>query len=551
MLEQSISCPHCGKKIPLTEALTHPIEEKLRKEFASETKKSEREYEAALEALKKEHAEGLVAERVAIEKTARKRVEDALAQDMKDLKSELAEKAKLLDEARKAESALRKREREIDERENTLKLETQRTLDKERAKIRDEAAAKAFGERQIELDDLKTQLEDRTKKLDEAQQRELVLRKREREIEERESTMKVAVQRTLDEERGKIRDEAAAKALGEHRIELDDLKAQLEERTKKLGVAQQQELALRKQQRELEERERSMNLELERRLDEERVKVREDALAKAAEQQHLRDREKDKQLEDMRKQIEDLKRKAEQGSQQAHGEVQELELEEVLRSNFRFDEIEPVAKGVRGADVLQRVCSSSGKSQGSILWESKRTKAWSDGWIQKLKDDQREAKADIGIIVSSVLPKGITHIGSIDGVWVTDFPSLVGLGTALRAGISQLAHMQGALDGKGEKMELIYKYLSGPEFRHRVEAIVEAFVTMKTDLDSEKRSMERTWAKREKQIQRVIHNTSGMYGDLQGLIGASLSPIPLLEMSPEEMTDQPENSEDQANEVPF
>lgn len=551
MLEQSISCPHCGKKIPLTEALTHPIEEKLRKEFASETKKSEREYEAALEALKKEHAEGLVAERVAIEKTARKRVEDALAQDMKDLKSELAEKAKLLDEARKAESALRKREREIDERENTLKLETQRTLDKERAKIRDEAAAKAFGERQIELDDLKTQLEDRTKKLDEAQQRELVLRKREREIEERESTMKVAVQRTLDEERGKIREEAAAKALGEHRIELDDLKAQLEERTKKLGVAQQQELALRKQQRELEERERSMNLELERRLDEERVKVREDALAKAAEQQHLRDREKDKQLEDMRKQIEDLKRKAEQGSQQAHGEVQELELEELLRSNFRFDEIEPVAKGVRGADVLQRVCSSSGKSQGSILWESKRTKAWSDGWIQKLKDDQREAKADIGIIVSSVLPKGITHIGAIEGVWVTDFPSLVGLGTALRAGISQLAHMQGALDGKGEKMELIYKYLSGPEFRHRVEAIVEAFVTMKTDLDSEKRSMERTWAKREKQIQRVIHNTSGMYGDLQGLIGTSLSPIPLLEMSPEEKTDQPESSEDQTNEVPF
>lgn len=551
MLEQSISCPHCGKKIPLTEALTHPIEEKLRKEFSSETKKSEREHEAAVEALKKEHAQELVGERVAIEKAARKRVEDALAQDMKDLKSELAEKAKLLDEARKEELALRKREREIDERENTLKLETQRTLDKERTRIREEAATKALGERQIELDDLKTQLEDRTKKLDEAQQRELVLRKREREIEERESTLKVEAQRTLDKERGKIRAEAAAKALGERQVELDDLKAQLQERTEKLGAAQQQELALRKQQRELEERERSMNLELERRLDEERVKVREDALAKAAEQQHLRDREKDKQLEDMRKQIEDLKRKAEQGSQQAHGEVQELELEDVLRSHFRFDEIEPVAKGVRGADVLQRVCSSSGKSHGSILWESKRTKAWSDGWIQKLRDDQREAKADIGIIVSSVLPKGIAHIGSIEGVWVTDFPSLVGLGTALRAGISQLAHMQGALDGKGEKMELIYKYLSGPEFRHRVEAIVEAFVAMKTDLDSEKRVMERTWAKREKQIQRVIHNTSGMYGDLQGLIGTSLSPIPLLEMAPEQTSAQPVNSVDPADEVPF
>ncbi len=550
MIEQSIACPHCGKKIPLTEALTHPIEEKLRKEFSSETKKSEREHEAAIEALKKEHEQGLVGERVAIEKAARKRVEDALAQDMKDLKSELAEKAKLLDEARKEELALRKREREIDERESTLKLETQRTLDKERAKIREEASAKALGEHQIELNDLKTQLEERTKKLDEAKQRELAVGKREREIEERESTLKVEAQRTLDKERTKIREEAAAKALGERQIELDDLKAQLEERTKKLGAAQQQELALRKQQRELEERERSMNLELERRLDEERTKVREEALAKSAEEHHLRDREKDKQLEDMRKQIEDLKRKAEQGSQQAHGEVQELELEEILRSNFRFDEIEPVAKGVRGADVLQRVCSSSGKPLGSILWESKRTKAWSDGWIQKLKDDQREAKADIGIIVSSILPKGIPHIGSIEGVWVTDVPSLVGLGTALRAGISQLAHVQDALAGKGEKMELIYKYLSGPEFRHRVEAIVEAFVTMKTDLDSEKRAMERTWAKREKQIQRVIHNTSGMYGDLQGLIGTSLAAIPSLEMSTEEKTDQVER-DDKSDEVPL
>lgn len=551
MIDQSILCPHCGKKIPLTEALTHPIEEKLRKEFSSETKKSEREHESAIEALKKEHEQKLAGERTAIEKTARKRVEDALAQDMKDLKAELAEKAKLLDEARKEELALRKREREIEERENSLKLETQRTLDKERAKIREEAAAQALGERQVELNDLKTQLEDRTKRLDAAQERELVLRKREREIDERESTLKVETQRTLDMERAKIRKEAAANALGERQIELDDLKAQLAERAKKLDAAQQQELVLRKQQRDLEERERSMNLELERKLDEERVKVRDAALAQAAEQQHLRDREKDKQLDDMRKQIEDLKRKAEQGSQQAHGEVQELELEDILRANFRFDEIEPVAKGVRGADVLQRVCSSSGKSQGSILWESKRTKAWSDGWIQKLKDDQREAKADIGIIVSSVLPKGITHIGSIEGVWVTDFPSLVGLGTALRAGISQLAHMQGALDGKGEKMELIYKYLSGPEFRHRVEAIVEAFVTMKTDLDSEKRAMERTWAKREKQIQRVIHNTSGMYGDLQGLIGSSLSPIPLLEMSPEEKTEVPESSEEKPGEVPF
>ena len=551
MIEQSIACPHCGQKIPLTEALTHPIEEKLRKEFDSETRKSERVHEAAIEALKKDQAQTLAGERAAIEKAARKRAEDAIGQDLKDVKAQLEEKAKLLEDARKLELALRKREREIEERESALKLEVQRTLDKERGKIREEAAAKALGERQFELTDLKTQLDEQSKQLDAAKQQELVLRKRERELQDRESALKLETQRTLDKERTKIREEAAAQALGERQIELNDIRTQLEERTKQLDAAQQQELGLRKRQRDLEERERSMNLKLDRKLDEERAKAREEAFSKAAEDHHLRDREKDKQLEDMRKQIEDLKRKAEQGSQQAHGEVQELELEEILRSNFRFDEIEPVAKGVRGGDVLQRVCSSSGKPHGSILWESKRTKAWSDGWIQKLKDDQREAKADIGIIVSSNLPKGINHIGCVEGVWVTDFPSLVGLGTALRAGISQLAHVQDAMAGKGEKMELIYRYLSGPEFRHRVEAIVEAFVAMKSDLDSEKRAMERTWAKREKQIQRVIHNTSGMYGDLQGLIGTSLAAIPSLEISSDEKSDQTASANEQPNEVPI
>ncbi len=405
MTDQSITCPHCGKKILLTEALTHPIEEKLRNDFESENKRKEREHEAAIEAIKKEHAQELAGERAALEKAAKKRAEEALAKDMKDLRSELSEKAKLLDEAQK------------------------------------------------------------------------------------------------------------------------------------------QELALRKKQRELEDRERSLALELERKLDTERAKIREDALAKAAEEHHLREREKDKQLEDMRRQIEDLKRKAEQGSQQSQGEVQELALEEILSSSFRFDEIEPVAKGVRGADAFQRVRSSSGKIHGSILWESKRTKAWSDAWIQKLKDDMREAKADFGVIVSAVLPKGIHHIGQYEGIWVTDFASLVGLATALRAGIAQLAQAQNAMAGKGEKMELIYQYLSGSEFRHRIEAIVEAFVAMKGDLDSEKRAMERTWAKREKQIERVIHNTSGMYGDLQGLIGTQLAPIASLEMSAHDEVDSAGNSE--------
>lgn len=359
-----------------------------------------------------------------------------------------------------------------------------------------------------------------------------------------EESLRKEFDKTLTGERASIERAARKRAEDALAHELKDVKADLTEKAVLLEDARKQELALRKRQRELEERERTLGLEVERKLDGERAKVREDVLVKVAEEHRLHDREKNKQLEDMRKQIEELRRKAEQGSQQAQGEVQELELEEVLRASFRFDEIEPVAKGVRGADVIQRVVSFSRKSCGSILWESKRTKAWSDSWIAKLKDDQRAAKSDIGVIVSSNLPKGISRFGCVDGVWVTDLLSLVGLGTALRASIVQVAQAKSALAGKGEKMELIYQYLSGAEFRHRVEAIVESFVTMKGELDAEKRSMERMWAKREKQIQRVIHNTSGMYGDLQGLIGVSLLPIPLLEMSPAQDTKQPANRAD-------
>jgi hypothetical protein len=167
---------------------------------------------------------------------------------------------------------------------------------------------------------------------------------------------------------------------------------------------------------------------------------------------------------------------------------------------------------------------------GCIIWESKRTKAWSDGWVQKLKDDQRNAKAEIAVLVSSVLPKEINRFGLYQGLWVADFASAVGLSTALRVNLIDIARASNALQGENEKMKLIYKYLSGTAFKQRVEAIVESFVAMKNDLDTEKRSMEKIWAKREGQIERVINNTAGMYGDLQGIIGSALPEVKILEL---------------------
>lgn len=334
----------------------------------------------------------------------------------------------------------------------------------------------------------------------------------------------------LKEDREKLIAKAQREALESVNLEVQDLKAQLNEKAEKLQTSQQAELELRKRTRELENKEKNLELELNRKLDEERKRIQEDVAKDLDERHRLKDAEKDKQLADMRNKIDDLQRKAEQASQQSQGEVLELELEDLLKSEFPLDDIEPVAKGVRGADVLQVVKNQLGKVCGKILWETKRTKNWSDSWIQKLKDDQREAKADISVIISEALPDGMDHFKQLSGVWVSDISSALCLAAALRALLIQVARANSAQDGKNEKMEIMYNYLIGPEFRNRVEAIVESFVAMKADLDTEKRATQKIWAKREKQIENVIAHIGGMHGDLQGIAGASLPSIKVLEL---------------------
>ncbi len=236
----------------------------------------------------------------------------------------------------------------------------------------------------------------------------------------------------------------------------------------------------------------------------------------------------------MRRQIEDLKRKAEQGSQQLQGEAGEAELEAALRAAFPYDDIVPVAQGVRGADVHQVVIDSRGARCGAILWECKNARNWSDGWIAKLKEDQRTLRADVAVLVTASLPKSCTRFTFVDGVLVTDFSCAAALAAILRSNLLQLAQTRNAAVNKGEKLELLYRYLSGVEFRQRVEAIVEAFERMRDDLEQERRAAERQWAKRAKQIEAVTFNIAGMYGDLQGLVPA-LPSIERLELgAPEE-----------------
>jgi hypothetical protein len=207
----------------------------------------------------------------------------------------------------------------------------------------------------------------------------------------------------------------------------------------------------------------------------------------------------------------------------------EIELETTLLRYFPSDTITAVPKGIHGGDVLHVVFDIPGSECGRILWESKRTKNWSDGWLPKLRDDQRAAKAQYAILISAELPPTITTFGQIDGVWVTNWACAPAVAAVLRHSLIQLASANRVLDGRNDKMEILYTDLAGPEFKHRIEGVVEAFVTLKKELEKEKRSTQRMWARREKQLERAVMNTAGMYGDLEGIIGNAMPRIAQLD----------------------
>jgi hypothetical protein len=342
----------------------------------------------------------------------------------------------------------------------------------------------------------------------------------------KEQALKDDFARRLSAAQAEARTTAAEKV----NAEMGALQQQVRDRDAQMAESRRKELDLIQRERILADKAAEVDLEIARRLDAERGMIREEVAQKIEAERGLKDLEKDKQLSDMRTQLEVMKRKLEQGSQQTQGEAVELQLEEMLSGAFPFDQIEPVGKGIKGADVLQHVNTQQGHACGMIAWEFKNTRNWTEGWIAKLKDDQRAAKAEVGVIATAVLPKGITHIGLVEGVWVTDFASLIGLANALRSGLVQVALARLAAVGKNEKMDMLYGYLTGTEFKQRVEAMIESFIVMRDDLEQEKRASERVWAKREKQIQRVVGSVAGMYGDMQGIVGATLPRIERLEL---------------------
>lgn len=312
--------------------------------------------------------------------------------------------------------------------------------------------------------------------------------------------------------------------------ELSELQEVLKTRDEKLAEAQKAQAELIKKQRELDDAKRELELTVEKRVQEGLSEVRSQAKREAEEGLKLKVLEKDQTIASMQQKIEELKQTAEQGSQQLQGEVQELELESLLRTKFPFDTIESVPKGEFGGDALQRVMSQGGQLSGTILWESKRTKNWSDGWLAKLREDQRTARAEIAVLVTQALPKGVEAFDVVDGVWVTSPRAALPVATVLRHFLLQVSMARQVSEGQQTKTEMVYQYLTGPRFRQRVEAIVEAFSSMQEDLDKERKALMKQWAKREEQIDRVMGATVGMYGDLQGIAGKALQEIEGLEL---------------------
>jgi hypothetical protein len=329
---------------------------------------------------------------------------------------------------------------------------------------------------------------------------------------------------------GKKAREAAAAELESKSKELTELQRERGQDKIKLAAAQQAQADFLRKERELDDAKRELDLTVEQRVQTSLTEVHTKARQEAEDALKAQVSQKDAQIATMNRTIEELRRKADQGSQQTQGEALELELEALLRTKFPLDLIEPVAKGEFGGDIVQHVNGALGQSAGVILWEFKCTKNWSDGWLSKLREDQRNAKADVALIISHALPKDVETFTLIEGVWVAHPRCAVPVAVALRHSLIEIASTRNARQGQESKMELIYQYLTGPRFKQRLEGVIEKFDELRDDLDKERKFMNRVWAKREGQIGCVIDSMTGMWGDLQGIAGKAMPEISSLDM---------------------
>jgi hypothetical protein len=387
----------------------------------------------------------------------------------------------------------------------------------------------------LQLHDMESQLSEKDKAVQAAEAKELALLARQRELAAREKQLEQDVEKRLALREQELTRQIQQQTSEASAQQLEALQLSLQAKETAMDAARSRELTLLKEKAELEDKRKNMELDYQRKLAGERQLLEQQLIDKYAGEADLKLKERDKQIEDLRKSLADAKRKSEQGSMETQGEALELDLQANLISHFPYDRISPVPKGIRGADIIQIVHNEGMVNCGSLVWETKNTKAWSAAWIDKLKDDQRAIGANLAVLVSTELPEGIKTFGQLDGVWVSSVAACIPLAMALRQQLAQVTYARSAAQGKTEKMEMVYEYLAGDAFRHKVEAIVETFIGMQEQLNKEKRAYVRLWKEREKQIERIIENTAGMYGDVRGLIGSAIPDIKALTLEADEL----------------
>ncbi|GAA7456750.1 DUF2130 domain-containing protein [Helicobacter pylori] len=363
------------------------------------------------------------------------------------------------------------------------------------------------------------------------EQKEEALKEREKEQQAKfDEAVKQASALALQDERAKIIEEARKNAFLEQQKGLELLQKELDEKSKQVQELHQKEAEIERLKRENNEAESRLKAENEKKMNEKLDLEREKIEKALHEKNELKFKQQEEQLEMLRNELKNAQRKAELSSQQFQGEVQELAIEEFLRQKFPLDSIEEIKKGQRGGDCIQVVHTREFQNCGKIYYESKRTKEFQKAWVEKLKSDMREIGADVGVIVSEALPKEMERMGLFEGVWVCSFEEFKGLSTVLREGVIQVSLAKKSQENKGDKVDLLYHYLTSSEFSMQVNAIIEGFEQLRADLESEKRAMARIWKSREKQIDKVFEGTINMYGSIKGIAGNAIGQVKALEL---------------------
>jgi len=372
-------------------------------------------------------------------------------------------------------------------------------------------------------------------------------KKKDEEFKQRESDFFKQLQskdeqaaKLLDSEKKKLASELSEQLRkqisGDFTNQIKMLEQQKADSDERLKSAREKELTFLQKEQELLHKENQLDIKVQQMLLERSGTIRQEIQQQEAERSQLKEtafqlklKEMEEKLEAQRKLAEEMRRRAEQGSMQSQGEAQELLVENILREHFPFDVIEEVGKGVEGADCIQVVRNDSGRECGRIIYESKRTKTWSNLWVDKLKSDLRNKGADIAILVTQVFPKDMVRFGIRDGIWVCSFAELASVATIIRSSIMRVSDVQKSEENKGSKMELLYGYLTGNEFRQQVETIADVFLQMKQNLDKERLQTEKKFREREEQIRKALMATANMFGSVKGIAGGSVGDIALLD----------------------